>query len=133
MPQYLGVIVRQGTAIRHASDWVYALRMANDTPKPPKVYEDFVRRYPKLGEAWQAIAEQGAAGPIDERTARLVKLGIAIGAMREGAVHANVRKARALGITDAEIEQVIALAAGTLGVPSTVAVFSWISRRVESE
>jgi 4-carboxymuconolactone decarboxylase len=59
----------------------------------------------------------------------LVKLAIAIGALREGAVHASVRKALAMGITREEIEQVIALAAGTLGLPATVAVFSWVEDR----
>lgn len=96
------------------------------TPKPPEAYESFVKRYRKLGAAWELIAEAGRDGPLDERTARLVKLGVAIGAMREGAVRANVRKARALGIPQAEIDQVVVLAAGTLGLPSTVAVFTWI-------
>ena len=63
---------------------------------------------------------------MDDRTARLVKLGIAIGAMREGSVHASVRKAKALGIATEEIEQVVALAAGTIGMPSTVAAWSWV-------
>lgn len=65
------------------------------SPKPPKLYEEFVRRYPKLGQAWEAIAEGGKDGPIDEKTARLVKLGVAIGALREGAIHSSVRKALA--------------------------------------
>ncbi len=95
-------------------------------PKPPKMYRRFVRRYPKLGQAWDLMAEQGQAGPLDGKTVRLVKLGIAIGAMREGAVHSNVRKAEAIGITAEEMEQVVALAASTLGLPSTVAAFSWV-------
>lgn len=94
-------------------------------PKPPKTYQEFIKRFPKLGEAWDKIAQAGQDGPLDEKTARLVKLAIAIGAMREGAVHSSVRKARALGIGSAEIEQVVALAAGTLGMPATVAVYTW--------
>jgi len=95
-------------------------------PKPPKRFTEFVSRYPKLGEAWTNIAEAGADGPLDTKTARLIKLGIAAGAMREGAVHSSVRKAAAMGISREEIEQVVALAAGTLGMPSTVAIFSWV-------
>lgn len=105
-------------------------------PQPPASYVEFVKRYPKLEVAWRAINEEGEEGPLDERTQRLVKLGIAIGAMREGAVHANVRKALAMGIAMEEIEQVIALAAGTLGLPSTVAIFSWVrdrQRKVNNE
>jgi alkylhydroperoxidase/carboxymuconolactone decarboxylase family protein YurZ len=99
-------------------------------PKPPETYEAFVKRYPQIGQAWESIAEAGKEGPLDEKTMRLVKLAIAIGALREGAVHANVRKATSMGITREEIEQVIALAAGTLGLPATVAVFSWIQDRL---
>ena len=54
--------------------------MAN-IPKPPKVHEDFVARYPKLGEAWSHINEAGKQGPLDERTQRLVKLAVAMGAL----------------------------------------------------
>jgi alkylhydroperoxidase/carboxymuconolactone decarboxylase family protein YurZ len=94
--------------------------------RPPKTYQQFVKRYPKLEEAWSSINEAGSDGPIDERTARLIKLGIAIGAMREGAVHSSVRKAIALGISPEEIEQVVALSAGALGLPSVVAAFTWV-------
>ena len=95
-------------------------------PQPPDTYGEFIARYPKLAKAWETIAEAGREGPLDEKTVRLVKLAAAIGAMREGAVHANVRKAIALGVTRAELEQVTALAAGTSGLPATVAVYSWI-------
>ena len=95
-------------------------------PRPPKTYQNFVKRYPKLGKAWENIAEAGQEGPLDDRTARLVKLGIAIGALREGAVHAGVRKALSLGISPEEVEQVVALAAGTLGLPATVAAYTWV-------
>ena len=96
-------------------------------PKPPKTYEAFVTQFPKLAQAWSLIAEAGNDGPLDAKTARLIKLGIALGAMREGAVHSSARKAKALGITPEEISQVLALAAGTMGMPSVVAGFSWVN------
>ena len=102
-------------------------------PKPPKTYETFVRRYPKLAEAWEKISEAGREGPIDSRNSRLIKLAIAIGAMREGAVHSSVRKALAAGIPSEEIEQVVALAASTLGMPSTVAVFTWVHDEIDKD
>ena len=94
--------------------------------KPPGAYREFVGRYPKLAEAWERIGEAGAEGPLDERTCRLIKLGIAMGAMRTGSVHSGVRKALDLGIPPEAIEQVVALAAGTLGLPSTVACHTWV-------
>ena len=95
------------------------------TPDPPQTYQDFIARFPKLGQAWEKVNEAGE-GPLDEQQRRLVKLAVAIGAMREGAVRAGARKAKALGIPREAVDQVTALAAGTLGFPSTVAVFSWI-------
>jgi len=104
----------------------------NTGPKPPAAYEAFIKRFPKLGEAWEKIGEAGRQGPLDAKTTRLIKLAVAIGAMREGAVHSGVRKAVAAGISTDEIEQVVALAAGTLGMPSTVAVFSWVRDELDS-
>ena len=72
------------------------------------------------------MGRAGRQGPLDEKSSRIIKLAVAIGALREGAVHANVRKALAQGVTPEEIEQVLALAAGTIGLPATVAAFSWI-------
>lgn len=95
-------------------------------PTPPKRYRDFVGRYPKLAEAWELIGAAGREGPLDARTCRLIKLAVAMGALREGAVHANVRKALAIGVSPEEIEQIVALAAGTLGLPSTVTISTWI-------
>jgi len=85
-----------------------------------------VRRFPQIGKAWELISRTAQDGPLDERTARLVKLAIAIGAMREGAVHSSVRKARAAGVSIAEMDQVIALAATTIGFPSAVAALTWV-------
>ncbi len=92
---------------------------------PPKAYTRFVERYPDLGSAWDLIHKQGETGPLDAKTTRLVKLGIAMGAMREGQVHASVRKALRIGITPEEIEQVVAMVAATSGMPATVAAFCW--------
>jgi alkylhydroperoxidase/carboxymuconolactone decarboxylase family protein YurZ len=99
-------------------------------PKPPKTYQAFTERFPGIAQAWESLAEAGKEGPLDERTSRLVKLAVSIGALRQGAVHAGVRKALSLGISREEIEQVIALAAGTLGLPATVAVYSWVQEIV---
>ena len=95
-------------------------------PKPPRGYEEFIERYPGLGKAWDAVNAAGGEGPLDAKTIRLIKLGIAMGALREGAIRSGARKALAMGITTAELSQVVALAVGTLGFPSTVAIHSWL-------
>ena len=102
-------------------------------PKPPKKYRDFIERYPGLAQAWERIHEAGRTGPLDERTIRLIKLGLAIGARMEGPVHASVRKGLALGLSREEMEQVIALSAGTVGLPSAVAAFTWMQDVLEKD
>lgn len=103
------------------------------SPRAPKNHADFVTRFPGVAKAWDAMgAAARDAGPLDERTCRLVKLGIAIGAQHVGAVHAAVRRARAAGIPDAEIEQTVALAATTLGGPHAAAAWSWVHEELAS-
>lgn len=104
-----------------------------EQPLAPKTHGQFTARYPSLAKAWEEIAEAGRQGPLDEQTQRLVKLAVAIGAMREGAVHASVRKARAMGIEPEAIEQVVALSASSLGMPSTVAAYTWVRDVLDKE
>ncbi len=94
--------------------------------KPPKAYQKFVSQFPQLGSAWEQTREAERQGPIDGKSVRLLKLGIAMGAMRQGSVHSAVRKALAAGATPEEIYQVLALTASTVGFPSTVALFTWV-------
>ena len=98
-----------------------------ELPEPPQSYKDFVDRFPELGKAWELIHSGGeSAGPLDEKTCRLVKLAVAIGAKQVGAVHSSVRKGLAVGIKREEMEQAVALAASTLGMPATVAAYNWV-------
>jgi len=98
-----------------------------ELPKPPRIHDEFVETFPDLADAWSSMAAAGEVGPIDQKAMRLIKLAVAMGAMREGAVHASVRKALALGITKSEIHQVVALASSTIGLPAAAACFSWVS------
>lgn len=94
--------------------------------RPPAAHQRFVRRFPGIGQAWDLVNQEGSHGPLDAKTQRLLKLAIAIGALREGAVHSGVRKALDAGASAEEIEQVVALAASTTGFPSAVAAWSWV-------
>jgi len=94
--------------------------------RPPAAHREFVRRFPGLGAAWDLVNEEGGKGPLGAKAQRLAKLAVGIGAMREGAVHSAVRKARDAGASLAEMEQVVALAASTIGLPAAVAVWTWV-------
>jgi 4-carboxymuconolactone decarboxylase len=99
--------------------------------RAPKAYDEFVKRFPKLGRAWELLGEAGdEAGPLSVKNRRLVKLAVAIGARQEGAVHSGVRKAVAAGASQKELEQVVALAASLIGLPATVAAFGWVREQI---
>lgn len=95
-------------------------------PAPPRTFDEFSETFPMLRKAWDLLGDAAKDGPLDDRTARLVKLGVAIGAMREGAVHSSARKALALGITAEELNQVVAISSSIIGMPSAVAVWTWL-------
>lgn len=102
-------------------------------PKPPKAYERFVDRFPDVARAWDALGAAGrSAGPLDEHVSRLVKLAIAVGAQREGAVRAATRHALSSGVSREAIEQTAALAASTVGVPAAVAAWTWMLDALDS-
>jgi 4-carboxymuconolactone decarboxylase len=100
----------------------------------PDVYVRFRQRYPEVAGALDGLGKATeAAGGLEERTQRLVKLGIAIGALAEGAVRSNVRKARAVGVTDDEIRHTAVLAISTVGFPAAIAAASWIEEALVAE
>lgn len=101
--------------------------MKKKLPKAPRTYDEFSATFPTVRKAWDLLGQAAKEGPLDDKTARLVKLGIAIGAMREGAVHSAGRKAKAAGASKEEMNQVVALASSIIGLPSAVAVWTWLS------
>lgn len=98
----------------------------SDHPAAPKTFDDFVAQFPDIARAWEMVHEAGKKCSFDAKTARLIKLAISVGAMREGAVRASARKAIAAGISHDELNDVVTLAASTMGFPASVAAFSWI-------
>ena len=101
----------------------------SDTPEVelPGTAGQIAREKPELWRAFQALgAATGDAGPLDERSRRLVNLALAIGADSEGATHSHSRRALAEGFTADELEHVAFLAITTLGWPQAVRGLTWI-------
>ena len=93
----------------------------------PESILDFRAVYPEVAEAFAALGEKcHAAGPLDEKTRRLVKLGIAIAHRHEGAVHSAVRNAAQSGVTPQEMFHAAVLAVTTIGWPAAYAAMTWI-------
>jgi alkylhydroperoxidase/carboxymuconolactone decarboxylase family protein YurZ len=92
----------------------------------PTRFKVFGQKYPELMQAYEALgAATQQAGPLDVKTRALVKLGIAVGSWREGAVHSHTRRALEAGCTPDEIRHVVLLATNTLGFPSMMATMTW--------
>jgi 4-carboxymuconolactone decarboxylase len=96
----------------------------------PKPIEKLWKLYPVVGKAFDELGNCcHEAGPLDEKSRRLVKLALSIGAGLEGATHSAVRNAHKVGITQAEIDHVALLSISTLGLPSATRAFTWIRDR----
>jgi 4-carboxymuconolactone decarboxylase len=102
--------------------------------RTPGVYLEFTRRYPQVAEAQGELARTvDDASPFDERTTRLLKLALAIGAEAEGAVRSNARKSLAQGVTETELRAVVLLAITTCDFPSAIAGLRWVDEVLERE
>ncbi|MFP5329634.1 MAG: carboxymuconolactone decarboxylase family protein [Alphaproteobacteria bacterium] len=101
----------------------------SDTPEVelPGTAGQVARENPELWRVFQALgAVAGEAGPLDERTRRLVNLALAIGADSEGATHSHTRRGLAEGLSAEELEHVAYLAITTLGWPRAIRGLTWI-------
>jgi len=92
----------------------------------PKNTQSFAANYKNVWKAFQELGDQcHSAGPLDDRTRRLLKVGVAVAAQSEGAVHSAVRQAKGAGLSDNEIRHAIVLAITTIGFPRAMAAMSW--------
>jgi AhpD family alkylhydroperoxidase len=88
----------------------------------PKTLDDFKKQFPK---AWTAYEQLRSAcdkeGPLDAKTAELIKIGISTALQHEGGVVAHISQARKAGANNAEIYHAILLATGLAGFPAVLA------------
>lgn len=95
--------------------------------KIPGFYTEFLERYPEVGAAYTQLGEAcKSAGPLDERTAELVKLGISIGAGMSGATRSHTRKALDAGATRDEVVHAVLMATTTVGFPNMMRGLAWV-------
>lgn len=100
----------------------------------PGLYVDFQKRFPEVAEAYHELSKRiYKAGPLDQKTGHLIKLGIAIGMNSDGAVRSHARRALREGATPQEILQTVLLAFTTCGFPYTAAALKWVEEVLEAE
>jgi 4-carboxymuconolactone decarboxylase len=93
----------------------------------PEIYKDFIKRYPDINKSYDGLANNcHKAGPLDKKTRRLVKLGVAIGLNSEGAVRSHARRALEEGSTPDELRHAVLLSFTTAGFPYMIAAYGWI-------
>jgi alkylhydroperoxidase/carboxymuconolactone decarboxylase family protein YurZ len=96
--------------------------------KLPATVERFEDSYPSVWEAFMTLGDQcHNAGPLDEKTRRLIKIALAVGAGLEGGTHSAVRNAKAAGVTTEEARHVAVLGITTLGWPAAIRGLTWIN------
>ncbi len=93
----------------------------------PKVYESFSERFPEVFKDYKQLGVACRdAGPLDEKTQDLVKLGIAIGVNSKGGIMSHTRKALAAGASPDEIMHTVLLGLTTSGFPNIIAAMGWV-------
>ena len=98
----------------------------------PKVYQKFSERFPDVFKDYKQLGITSRnAGPLDERTQNLVKLGISVVANSKGAVMSHTRKALSTGATPDEIIHAVLLALTTTGFPNMIAALRWADTVIE--
>ena len=92
----------------------------------PRTYESFRKTHKTIADAHESLGKAVAeSGPLDAKTVALVRLGIATGSLREGAVHSHTRRALEAGASPAEIRHAVLLAGTTLGFLGMMSALTW--------
>ncbi|MDJ0784888.1 MAG: carboxymuconolactone decarboxylase family protein [Desulfosarcinaceae bacterium] len=100
----------------------------------PKTFKNIVKKYPQVWEAHQQLTKACAkAGPLDQKTRHLIKIGICVGAGLETATKRHALMAKENGAINEEIFHVVLLAMTTCGHPKAAAGYKWVQSAIEPE
>ncbi len=100
----------------------------------PEIYTIFKKQHPQINDLYEQLSKEcHEGGPLDEKTRRLVKLGIAIGQESEGGIRSHTRKALEAGASKEEIHHVAFLSLTTGGFPKMIAAFKRIEEVLTKE
>ena len=98
----------------------------------PDIYKEFQQQFNEIARAYDELAVKCHGwGPVDEKTRRLIKLGVAAGLNSEGGVRSHARRALEEGITPDELRHTVLLAFTTAGFPTMIASMKWVNEVIE--
>jgi alkylhydroperoxidase/carboxymuconolactone decarboxylase family protein YurZ len=98
----------------------------------PNIYREFKQQFPEVSKSYDELAAKCHSwGPLDEKTRRLIKLGISIGLCSEGGVRSHARRALEEGVTADELRHVVLQAFTTAGFPTMIASMKWVEEVIE--
>ena len=98
----------------------------------PEIYQEFKQHFPEVAKAYDALAASCHQwGPLDEKTRRLIKLGISIGLSSEGGVRSHTRRALEEGISPDELHHAVLMGFTTAGFPTMIAAMKWVEEVIE--
>lgn len=90
-------------------------------------FEDVLAAHQNFGKALNE------AGPLDRKTAHLIKLAGAAASHSQGGVNSHSKQAMAAGATKEEIYHALILLSSTIGFPSAAAAVSWAKETLEDQ
>lgn len=94
--------------------------------KKPKHYEQMRAKYPDFLDAVETLGKTvKTAGPLDEKTLRLVQLAAAAAMRAEGSVISHAKRAQAAGCTREEISHALIALTSGIGFPAVAAALKW--------
>jgi len=92
----------------------------------PGQYISIRERFPRYYDAVSNLGKvAGEQGPLDQKTAQLLKLAAAAAIRSEGAVHSHAKRAVEAGASPEEVYHALILLTSTLGFPTVSAALSW--------
>ena len=104
-----------------------------DRPVPalPRSWRRLEEQYPDVVAAYDALSEVcRRAGPLDQATVALVKLGVSVGNGAQRTVHSHAKKAIRAGADRDALRQVALIALPTIGLPAALDALRWIEESI---
>ncbi len=100
--------------------------------KGPKHYQLLQERFPEVLQAVEQLGSTArAAGPLDDKTAHLIQLGVAAATGSVGAVHSHARRALQAGASEEELQHTLLLLVSTIGFPKVAAALAWLQETID--